>query len=60
METVYILEVEEYNTYSYSGTLTLLKGAFTCKEKAHAEGKKLVASGYPSYSVETYKLDQVY
>ena len=59
MAEVFALEVDEYNTYSYDGTVSTLKGVFTSEQKAHEAGKNFVKSGYPSYSVEQYQLDKV-
>ncbi len=59
MIEVFVLEVDEYNSYSYDGTISTLKGVFSSEEKAHEAGKAFVKSGYPSYSVDQWEVDKV-
>lgn len=60
METVYLLEVTEHNSYSYDGTVSNPKGIFTTEDDAHKAGKALVNSGYVAYLVEPYTLNKTY
>lgn len=57
---LWLLEVDEDNSYSYSGTVSRPVGIFDSEEEAHEEGKRLVKSGYPSYSVDKYELNKTY
>lgn len=55
---VWLLEVYEGNTYSYSGESSKPYGIFSTKELADAAGRKAVASGYNGFSTERYTLDK--
>lgn len=55
---LWLLEVDEDNSYSYNGTLSRPIGIYSTEQLAHEEGKRLVKSGYPSYSVDKYILDK--
>lgn len=53
---VYILEVEECNSYSYSGTLSRVEAVFASEKEAHAAGIQKVKEGYEGYSVDAYNI----
>lgn len=53
---VYILEVEECNSYSYSGTLSRVESVFASEQEAHVAGKQKVKEGYEGYSVDGYDI----
>lgn len=53
---VYILEVEECNSYSYSGTLSRVEAVFASEKEAHTAGIQKVKEGYEGYSVDGYDI----
>lgn len=53
---VYILEVEECNSYSYSGTLSRVEAVFASEKEAHTAGIQKVKEGYEGYSVYAYDI----
>lgn len=53
---VYILELYEYDTYSYNGTISRVEGVFVSEKEAHEKGKQKVKEGYADYSVDPYDI----
>lgn len=55
---LWLLEVDEHNSYSYDGTLSTPKGIYSSQELAHEIGKDFVKQGYAGYTVDKYILDK--
>lgn len=55
---LWLLEVYENDTYSYSGETSKPYGIFSTKDLADDAGRKAVKSGYTGFSTEPYTLDK--
>ncbi len=53
---VYLLEIYQQNTYSYSGEDSRPEDIYFSKEDAEEAGKLAVKNGYRGFSVEPYKV----